>query len=199
MRKKPEAYLVGISWTVTQFILLTCADGHFSIHIHIRTLTVYVLKHGQEAYKSNCQRRWILNMLKCKKLLKFCNIFSNYKHAIAQFSEFTSYQTIISELFRNTKKRSHHSCTGSDVLVKEGCMNQADLCLLSPGIQISVRRWNEGRHAIFYALTEISVGQCSLTSMCEGRYSPMAHTSTGGPYWVSPTRSSGALYHRVAT
>ena len=29
--------------------------------------------------------------------------------------------------------------------------------------------------------------------------SPMAHTSTGGPYWVSPTSSSGARYHLVAT
>lgn len=27
----------------------------------------------------------------------------------------------------------------------------------------------------------------------------MAQTSTLGPYWVSPTRSSGARYHRVAT
>ena len=28
---------------------------------------------------------------------------------------------------------------------------------------------------------------------------PMAQTSTGGPYCVSPTSSSGALYHLVAT
>lgn len=28
---------------------------------------------------------------------------------------------------------------------------------------------------------------------------PIAHTSTGGPYWVSPTSSSGARYQRVAT
>ena len=28
---------------------------------------------------------------------------------------------------------------------------------------------------------------------------PIAQTSTGGPYCVSPTSSSGALYHLVAT
>ena len=28
---------------------------------------------------------------------------------------------------------------------------------------------------------------------------PIAHTSTGVPYCVSPTKSSGALYHLVAT
>ena len=37
----------------------------------------------------------------------------------------------------------------------------------------------------------------------EGAYhethSPIAHTSTGGPYCVSPTSSSGERYHLVAT
>lgn len=28
---------------------------------------------------------------------------------------------------------------------------------------------------------------------------PIAQTSTGDPYWVSPTKSSGARYHLVAT
>ena len=30
-------------------------------------------------------------------------------------------------------------------------------------------------------------------------HSPIAHTSTGGPYCVSPTSSSGERYHLVAT
>ena len=38
-----------------------------------------------------------------------------------------------------------------------------------------------------------------LTFTSSTKTHPIAHTSTFGPYWVSPTKSSGALYQRVAT
>ena len=42
-------------------------------------------------------------------------------------------------------------------------------------------------------------GSCITCASACFSHSPIAHTSTGGPYCVSPTSSSGERYHLVAT
>ena len=67
---------------------------------------------------------------------------------------------------------------------------------------------NQATNFMFESSLQIATNNLSgYTELCQDAYLtklmclfvPMAQTSTGGPYCVSPTSSSGALYHLVAT